>query len=130
MELYAFQEKDKYGQNASKEVEKEEKEHAQIPFKCQVCKLNEVCHYFGKKPPFARGQIEFSFDTFVMMDPFSPREKGRPNFLIIGGQCHFCQNQVCVGCSIFYAKRFCRDCANLNFDQFPSEIQAKLKKMK
>ena len=107
---------------------REEVERKPVPFKCASCGLNEICHYFGKRPPFARGQIEYVEDSFVMMDPFCPREKGRPNFLTIGGKCHECQNEVCVECSIFYGHRFCRDCALLNFDQFPNEVQARLKK--
>ena len=105
---YPYQDKDRYGVSASgskdKSVEEKEAEEAKrkpIPFKCSVCGLNELCHYFGRKPPFARGQIEYVEDTFAMMDPFCPREKGRPNFLTIGGKCRYCDNEVCVDC------RFC-----------------------
>ncbi len=133
--LYTFQEKDLYGATKStektkEEQEEEEKKHKTYGFRGAGCGLNEVCHYFGKRPPFAQGCIEFLEDTFVMMDPFAPREKGRPNFLTIGGKCRYCENEVCVECSIFYAKRMCRDCANLHFDELPNEIQAKLKAKK
>ena len=108
---YPYQDKDRYGIPAAdskdKSVEEKEAEEAEeakrkpIPFKCSVCGLNELCHFFGRKPPFARGQIEYVEDTFTMMDPFCPREKGRPNFLTIGGKCRYCDNEVCVDC------RFC-----------------------
>ena len=99
---YPYQDKDKYGvptnpKNKDSEESKEE-DRKPIPFKCSVCGLNEVCHYFGRKPPFARGKIEYVEDTFAMMDPFCPREKGRPHFLTIGGKCRYCDNEVCVDC--------------------------------
>jgi len=130
--FYPYQDKDKYGVPAdpkNKPSEEKEEERKPIPFKCSVCGLNELCHYFGRRPPFAKGQIEYVEDTFAMMDPFSPREKGRPNFLTIGGKCRYCDNEVCVDCSVFYGKRICRDCATLHFDDFPNEVQAKLKKL-
>jgi len=130
---YPFEDKEKYGVpvdpvKAKEEKEKEEKEHKPVPFKCAVCGLNEVCHYYGRNPPFARRTVEFVEDSFVMMDPFAPREKGRPNFLLIGGKCQHCGNSVCVDCSIFYAKRMCKECARLHIDELPSEVQAKLTK--
>lgn len=128
---YPYQEKQKFGANASAAVEKEEeKQHKTYPFKCAVCNLSEICHHYGQKPPFARGQIEYVEDTYSMMDPFTAREKGRPNFLTIGGKCGYCQSDVCVDCSVFYAKRICRDCAHLHMDDFPTEVQNKLKKLK
>lgn len=130
---YPYQDKSKYGvpadpRKAEEAKKKEEEKRKPVPFKCSVCGLNEICHYYGRKPAFARGQIEYVEDTFVMMDPFCPREKGKPNFLTVGGKCRHCGNDVCLDCSIFYAKRICRDCALLHFDEFPNEVQAKLKK--
>ena len=83
---YPYQDKHKYGVSTNSKKEDEEKEGKKpVPFTCSVCGLNEICHYFGRRPPFARGHVEFKEDTFVMMDPFTPREKGRPHFLAIGG---------------------------------------------
>ena len=128
--FYPYQDKHKYGLTSdSHKKEEQEKDKKPVPFQCAVCGLNEICHFYGKKPPFARGQIEFKEDTFVMMDPFSPREKGRPHFLTIGGQCGFCSNSVCVACSLFYRFRVCKDCGLLNIDSFPVEVQAKVKKL-
>lgn len=128
---YPYQDKDLYGKSSNKDnpAEEDKNEHKPVPFKCNICGLNEICHYFGKKPPFVRGQMKYVEDTFVMMDPFCPREKGRPNFLTIGGLCRYCENSVCVECSVFYAKRICKDCATLHFDDYPDEIQARLKKL-
>ena len=85
---YPYQDKHKYGVSADpkQEEDDEKKENKPVPFACAVCGLNEICHYYGRKPPFAKGHVEFKEDTFVMMDPFSPREKGRPHFLAIGGK--------------------------------------------
>ena len=100
--LYPYQDKNKYGEdyfkwnkkdrkklikktfreiagqsNAEKSDEKGlDEERKSIEFKCSICNLAEICHYFGKCPPFARGQIEYVDDSFVMMDPFTPRDKG------------------------------------------------------
>jgi len=132
---YPYQDKHKYGvsANPSKKEEEEEKEKEKekkpVPFSCSICKLSEVCHYYGQRPPFARGHVEFKEDTFVMMDPFTLREKGRPHFLAIGSKCGLCANSVCLGCSIFYRHRVCKDCAFVEMDKFPSEIQAKVKKL-
>ena len=115
-------EKKKQDQEAKKE------EEAKVPFSCVKCQLSENCHYFGKTPPFVKKQLKFHEDTFVMLDPFSPRQAGRANFLIIGGICSICQQNVCVDCSIFYGRRFCDNCAYSHFDEFPTEVQMKLRK--
>ena len=41
-----------------------------------------------------------------------------------------CGAQVCMGCSVFYAKRFCLDCAQSPdlFNAFPREFQARVVK--
>ena len=128
-EVYPFQDKHKYGLHSEKTKKNEGEENKKYDFLCASCGLKEVCHFYGKKPPFARGQVEFKENTFCMMDPFCPREKGRPHFLTIGGKCGFCSNSVCVGCSFFYRFRVCKDCGLLNIDSFPVEIQAKIQKL-
>ena len=100
----------------------------QIEFSCYKCGLQEVCHYFGRKPPFVAKQIEFTEDTYVMRDPFSPREVGRANFLQIGGHCNNCKRTVCVECSTFYYKRFCNECCAQYLSEFPPEIGTKIQK--
>ena len=42
------------------------KHDSEIKFSCFKCGLQEVCHYFGRKPPFVAKQIDFTEDTYVM----------------------------------------------------------------
>ncbi len=121
-------EKNKTSQNQS-EKPKDKKEDVIIPFNCKTCGLSENCHYFGKTPNFAKKSVAFFEDTFVMRDPFTPRLQGKDNFLMIGGLCHECQDQVCVGCSIVYRHRFCKSCSKSNKSDFPQEIQTKINKL-
>ena len=99
-----------------------------IKFSCFKCGIQEICHYFGRKPPFVAKQIEFTEDTYVMRDPFTPRETGRAHFLQIGGNCGKCARTVCVDCSTFYSKRFCNDCCAEYLSEFPPEIGVKIQK--
>jgi hypothetical protein len=78
---------------SEKGKDKEQKEVI-VPFSCGTCQLSEHCHYFGKSPNFAKKHVQFFEDTFVMKDPFTPKVEGKANFLIIGGLCHVCGNQV------------------------------------
>ena len=108
--------------------EKKTNNDVDIDFRCFKCGLHEKCQYFGRKPPFVTKQVEFSEDSFVMRDPFSQREAGRANFLLIGGQCGKCSRPVCVECSIFYSKRFCNECCAQHLSEFPPEIGTKIQK--
>ena len=114
--------------NEEKEKENPSVYDLEIKFSCAKCGLQEICHYFGRKPPFVTKQIEFTEDTFVMRDPFSPREIGRANFLQIGGNCSKCRRTVCVDCSTFYYKRYCNDCCAQYLSEFPPEIGTKIQK--
>lgn len=95
--------------------------------KCAFCSLEEHYDYKGRKPPFAR-QIYFSEDCYVMKDPWSAPNKAQ--VLVIGGDCSLCEKSICLGCSIFYTKRFCRECANEKIDSFPSQLHTKIKNLK
>ena len=72
--------------------EKNSNNEVDIDFRCFKCGLHEKCQYFGRNPPFVSKQVEFSEDSFVMRDPFTQREAGRANFLLIGGNCGKCKN--------------------------------------
>ena len=111
------------------EKTKDKEEEVSLPFHCETCGLSEVCHYFGKSPNFVKNAVIFFEDTFVMRDPFTPRLQGKANFLMIGGICRSCSNQVCVACSIYYENRFCKECAKCNQAGFPAEIRAKIAKL-
>jgi len=114
--------------NRLKEQPPADGEDEEVKFHCSQCHLTETCHYFGKNPPFVKKQVAFKEDTYVMRDPFIPREKGRANFMVIGGICDLCRQAVCVHCSTFYFKRFCDNCASLHLQEFPQEIGLKIQK--
>lgn len=106
-----------------------------VPFNCFRCGLSEAAHFFGSEaPPFGRKQIWFNEKAFVMKDPFSPAgEGGKGKFLLLGGICSGSEDcagssGVCVDCSVYYAKRFCLDCATNRLDDFPTEVQIKIQK--
>ena len=111
-----------------KGVDKTKNFDPEIKFSCFKCGLQETCHYFGRNPPFVAKQIQFTEDTFVMRDPFTPRETGRAHFLQIGGNCGKCGRTVCVECSTFYSKRFCNECCAQYLSEFPPEIGTKIQK--
>lgn len=113
---------------AAKETEKNRTVEEEIKFVCFKCGLQEIVHYYGRNPPFAIKQIQFEEKTYVMRDPFTPRESGRAHFLQIGGDCNKCGRTVCVDCSTFYSKRFCDDCCAMFLSEFPPEIGAKIQK--
>ena len=95
-------------------------------FKCSLCSFSERYHGHGASVPFARG-INFSEDAYVMRDPFTTFA---PNaFLFLGAPCSLCNLPVCVDCSIFYTKRFCSPCANHHLQQFPVEVQKRIRHM-
>lgn len=93
-------------------------------FTCYFCSLNENYDYKGAKPPFAR-QLIYSEDCYIMKDPFSLPNRGE--VLVLGADCDICKHTVCLGCSIFYTKRFCLKCAVANMQNLPSQLHAKIK---
>jgi hypothetical protein len=111
----------------------EQQPEEKIPFLCTECRMSELVHYYGKKPPFAKN-VEFLEDSFIMKDPFSapPTRNGKRSFteyfLVIGSRCSICDADFCKDCSIFYSKTFCIRCAHDHVSQFPVEIQSKIRK--
>ena len=107
-----------------------------IPFNCGNCTFSELCDYKGCEPPFSR-KIRFHEDCYVMKDPFSPPPGRLTNksdgeyFIVIGAYCTRCSQSVCAEstCSIFYAKTFCLTCAIETIQNFPLEIQRKIRKL-
>ncbi|XP_063991683.1 cysteine-rich DPF motif domain-containing protein 1 [Diachasmimorpha longicaudata] len=94
-------------------------------FRCFLCPLEEHFDYRGSKPPFSR-DILYLEECYIMRDPFSPPNKGE--VLVLGGDCSLCERTVCLGCSIFYTKRFCKECANNNVN-LPIQLQSKVKSL-
>lgn len=102
-----------------------------INFTCAICSLHEKCDYYGRSPPFLK-KIEFREDCFIMKDPFSPHSKtpSLENFLIIGSNCAICDKTICrdSDCSYYYFKTFCLECALNRINEFPLEIQSKIRR--
>lgn len=92
-------------------------------FKCTYCPLEEHYDFKGGKPPFAR-QIKFSEDCYIMKDPMSLPNRGE--VLVLGADCGLCKKSVCLGCSIFYTKRFCPKCATDCKSNLPVQLHAKI----
>ncbi|EFN87745.1 cysteine-rich DPF motif domain-containing protein 1 [Harpegnathos saltator] len=95
-------------------------------FACSFCSLKEHYDYKGTRPPFAR-QLVYLEECYVMKDPFSLPSRGE--VLVLGGDCSTCGHAVCLGCSIFYTKRFCPKCASSNMHNLPNKLHGKISKL-
>jgi hypothetical protein len=58
-------------------------------------------------------------DSYLRQDPFSSRE---PRPLLLGARCTLCSKDVCTSCSLFYARRFCKACAQEHRQAFPPQV--------
>lgn len=96
-------------------------------FACSFCPLKEHYDYKGSRPPFAR-QLIYLEECYFMKDPFSLPNRGE--VLVLGGDCSMCGHAVCLGCSIFYTKRFCPNCATSNTQNLPIQLHGKIFKQK
>lgn len=99
------------------------KEKPREIFTCSFCSLKEYFDFKGSRPPFAR-HINYVEDCYIMKDPFDLSAR---DVLVIGGDCSLCKKPVCLGCSVFYGKRFCQTCGINNSDKLPLQIISKLK---
>jgi len=95
-------------------------------FTCSFCLLKERYDYKGIRPPFAR-QFVYSEECYIMKDPFSLPNKGE--VLVLGADCSVCEHAVCLGCSIFYTRRFCSKCAFSNIQHLPTQLHGKIKNL-
>jgi len=95
-------------------------------FKCSFCPLKEHYDYKGARPPFAR-QLVYSEECYIMKDPFSLPNRGE--VLVLGADCSVCEHAVCLGCSIFYTRRFCPKCASNNMQYLPPQLHGKIKNL-
>ncbi|CAF0913206.1 unnamed protein product [Brachionus calyciflorus] len=121
-------------------------------FKCSKCSLSAKYTYYGNRPldryllskqndeltneqlnylnSKRRENIILLEKSFVCDDPFTQLKS--TNYLILGSLCSQCSKMVCSNsseCSLFYyKKRFCIDCARVNIEEFPSEIQQEILK--
>lgn len=95
-------------------------------FACSFCTLNEKYDYRGTKPPFQKHVIYLE-ECYVMKDPFTALNQREA--LVLGGDCYFCKKSVCLDCSIFYTKRFCKICALDNIQDLPLQLHKKIKQL-
>ena len=105
------------------DITKDKKKDLGGTWKCYVCNLEEHYDYKGNKPNFAK-HLSFLEDCYIMKDPFSSPNKGE--ILILGADCTICKSSVCMDCSIFYTKRFCKICALHNVQHFPDKLKNKI----
>lgn len=95
-------------------------------FTCSICNLKERYDYKGAKPPFARQLLYFE-ESYIMRDPFSLPNKGEA--LVLGADCSKCKRAVCFMCSIYYAKRFCLECALSDLQNLPFQLHGKIRSL-
>lgn len=105
---------------------RDSKEIATGTFACSYCSLKERFDFKGAKPPFAR-QLTYLEECYIMKDPFSLPNKGE--VLVLGADCNFCNKPVCLGCSIYFGKRFCLKCVPNNINHLPSQLHPKIKSL-
>lgn len=104
-------------------IARDSKEATMEVFRCSYCPLEERFDFKGTKPPFAR-QLTYSEECYIMKDPFSLPNRGE--VLVLGADCTFCEKPVCLGCSIYFGKRFCLNCASSNIQNLPSQLHSKI----
>jgi len=92
-------------------------------FACYICDLKERYDYKGARPPFAR-QLLYLEECYVMRDPFSLPNRGE--VLVLGADCTKCKRPVCLACSIYYAGRFCSECASNELHNLPVQLHGKI----
>ena len=91
-----------------------------LHFECNLCKDIYPYNIFGRCLPYMKS-ITFFEDVYMMSNPFSFEESSP---VAMGGHCSSCQSVVCMSsvCSIFYKKRYCTKCFEIQQDEFPAEL--------
>lgn len=103
------------------EKEKEREVEPSKYFECNECqtkyKYDDMSKFKGKK-----ANLHLLEGVYYMKDPFEPVHDIP---LILGGVCSVCSSTVCVSqkCSVFYTKRFCKQCFKRDVDHFPEEVK-------
>ncbi len=99
-------------------------ENKKREFRCGRCGEIYPYDYFGRSPGFCQSIVFFE-DCYVMRDPFS--EARVP--LMLGANCSVCEALVCVGCSIYFARRFCLTCSGKKIKDFPPQLQEEIARL-
>uniref|UniRef100_T2MAW4 Cysteine-rich DPF motif domain-containing protein 1 n=1 Tax=Hydra vulgaris TaxID=6087 RepID=T2MAW4_HYDVU len=94
-------------------------------FECTQCKLmfkyDKYCQLVN-----LTSNIFFLEEVYYINNPFD-NSVSIP--LVLGANCSVCCCTICVSssCSVFYTKRFCRNCVAKSLDCFPVEVIKDLK---
>eukprot|EP00916_Digyalum_oweni_P002280 GHVL01004159.1.p1 GENE.GHVL01004159.1~~GHVL01004159.1.p1 ORF type:complete len:120 (-),score=11.83 GHVL01004159.1:118-477(-) len=97
-------------------------------FCCTYCNFEVPYDYFGEKPKYDHERLQYLEPVFALRSPFSGATS---RSIAVGALCCECGRQVCLqeSCSIFFTKRFCRDCIVNNRDAFPPAERREILKL-
>ena len=92
-------------------------------FLCGTCGFLAKYDYFGRNPPFCKALVLLE-EAYIIKDPFTDDRKA----IVLGSHCSNCSKAVCVStnCSLFYTKRFCKQCVKENIEEFPLEVKEEI----
>ncbi|KAF7261626.1 hypothetical protein EG68_00993 [Paragonimus skrjabini miyazakii] len=96
--------------------------NAETQFCCNTCGFKINYDHKGRKPKYFNRDLELLEDAYTMRDPFADDNLGG---IILGSDCCICKEMVCISqnCSLFYNKRYCRDCSVKHVDEFPPDLR-------
>lgn len=105
------------------------------PFACESCGFRMYYNYKGTRPPFA-DHLSFAEPCYIAMDPFKPppsrlnQHSYFEHFITLGCDCFTCGKTVCSSpqCNLFYRHFYCGECANASREQFPLDVQSRIRK--
>ncbi|KAA3678784.1 uncharacterized protein DEA37_0013584 [Paragonimus westermani] len=96
--------------------------NAEAQFCCNTCGFKINYDNKGRRPKYFNRDLELLEDAYTMRDPFADDNLGG---IILGSDCCICKEMVCISqnCSLFYNKRYCRDCSVKHVDEFPLDLR-------
>ncbi|CAL8088623.1 unnamed protein product [Calicophoron daubneyi] len=96
-------------------------------FCCSMCGFKISFDCKSKCPAYFNKDVEILEEIYSIRDPFADDNLGG---LILGSDCCVCGHMVCASpsCSIFFEKRYCRDCAQKHMEEFPVDVREELRR--
>ncbi|KAF8562721.1 hypothetical protein P879_06001 [Paragonimus westermani] len=96
--------------------------NTEAQFCCNTCGFKINYDNKGRRPKYFNRDLELLEDAYTMRDPFADDNLGG---IILGSDCCICKEMVCISqdCSLFYNKRYCRDCSVKHVDEFPLDLR-------
>ncbi|KAM7294802.1 cysteine-rich DPF motif domain-containing protein 1 [Ixodes scapularis] len=87
-------------------------------FVCDVCNMREKYHV--ETDAIKRLELRFLEKVYLIKDGTGEDIGG----FAVGSHCSECDRCVCLSseCSVFYTRRFCKDCFSSRSRQFPPQI--------